>query len=152
MAGVLIACVFGLTAWKVAWATTPQGFALSNIIGPVTMEEVYTKSKIGDHEATIKTKGTSDIYVSTITIQPGGHGGWHSHPGPSIIMVKSGEATIYDACHDPVSQHVYGAGTAFVEDAECVHIVQNEGTSVLEIVVLQIVPAGAPRRIDESAP
>ena len=71
--------------------------------------------------------------------------------GPSIIAVKSGEATLYDDCFD-FQPLVFTAGAAFVEDAECVHLVANEGSATLEIVVIQIVPAGAPRRIDEPTP
>jgi quercetin dioxygenase-like cupin family protein len=81
----------------------------------------------------------------------GGHGGWHSHPGPSILAVESGTASIYHG-HDPAMPHVYPEGSAFVEDAHSVHIVVNEGDTDLELVVLQIVPLGAPRRIDEPAP
>jgi hypothetical protein len=39
-----------------------------------------------------------------------------------------------------------------VEDAGCVHLLANEGSADLEVVVVQIVPLGAPRRIDEPAP
>jgi hypothetical protein len=39
-----------------------------------------------------------------------------------------------------------------VEDARRVHILVNEGDVDLEVVVMQIVPFGAPRRIDEPAP
>jgi len=47
---------------------------------------------------------------------------------------------------------VFPAGTGFVEDAGCVHILVNEGDVDLEVVVMQIVPRGAPRRIDEEDP
>ena len=46
----------------------------------------------------------------------------------------------------------FPAGTGFVEDAGCVHILVNEDDVDLEVVVMQIVPKGAPRRIDEQAP
>jgi hypothetical protein len=39
-----------------------------------------------------------------------------------------------------------------VEDAGCVHLLANEGDEDLVVVVVQIVPLGAPRRIDEAAP
>jgi quercetin dioxygenase-like cupin family protein len=100
----------------------------------------------------MNTKGTSDFYVTDIRIAPGGHGGWHSHPGPSIIAVKSGQATLYDDCDGAETPHVYAAGTAFVEDAGCVHLVANEGSVELQLIVMQIVPLGAPRRIDEQQP
>ena len=97
------------------------------------------------------TRGFSDVYITHLKIAPGGHGGWHSHPGPSFITVRAGTATFYDECDD-FMRHQYPAGTGFVEDADCVHLLGNEGNVDLEVVVVQIVPRGAPRRIDEQDP
>jgi quercetin dioxygenase-like cupin family protein len=144
-------CAVGAVALQFANATFPVGFASTNVVGPVLLDEIHTKSETDDH-IRIKSKGLTDVYVTSITIVPGGHGGWHSHPGPSIITVKSGTATFYDECDDPIVPHVYPAGTGFVEDAGCVHLLANEGDISLEVVVVQLVPFGAPRRIDEDAP
>jgi quercetin dioxygenase-like cupin family protein len=151
LAAVAAACAFGGIAWRVAWATPPLGFAAVNVVGPVVLEEINTKSETDDH-IEMKSKGLTDVYVTEITIAPGGHGGWHSHPGPSIITIKSGEASFYDDCDKPIVRRVYPAGTGFVEDAGCVHLLANEGTVDLKVVVVQIVPFGAPRRIDEADP
>jgi quercetin dioxygenase-like cupin family protein len=148
----LVACGLGGFRLGLAWATPPQGFTAENIIGPVVLDEADTKVMSEDWGVKFQTKGVSDLYVTRITIVPGGHGGWHSHPGPSIIMVKSGTATFLDDCDNPIAPRVYPAGAAFVEDAECVHIVGNAGDTNLELIVLQIVPKDAPRRIDEQAP
>jgi quercetin dioxygenase-like cupin family protein len=48
-------------------------------------------------EAEIETKGLSDLHVVEVTIQPGGTLGWHSHLGPSFVIVKSGRANFYEA-------------------------------------------------------
>jgi quercetin dioxygenase-like cupin family protein len=151
VAGVCVASAFGGMAMRLAWATAPQGFSASNIIGPVVLEEFDTNSETDDH-IQLKSKGLTDVYVTEITIAPGGHGGWHSHPGPSIITVKAGEASFYDDCDKPIVRRSYPAGTGFVEDAGCVHLLSNEGTVDLKVVVVQIVPFGEPRRIDEAAP
>jgi quercetin dioxygenase-like cupin family protein len=152
LAGALVACAFGGIAWQFTWATPPMGFLPVNIVGPVVLEEINTKSETDDR-IQIKSKGLTDVYVTNITIAPGGHGGWHSHPGPSIITIKSGVASFYDDCDDPIVRRVYPAGTGFVEDAGCVHLLANESDDTpLEVVVVQLVPFGAPRRIDEAAP
>jgi quercetin dioxygenase-like cupin family protein len=151
LAGVLAACAFGGVALKFAWATPGNGIIITPIAGPGRMDEVDTKSLSPDHQARISTKGVSDVYVAHIRIAPQGHGGWHSHPGPSILTVEAGTASIYHG-HDPSTPHIYGEGDAFVEDADSVHIVRNEGDVDLELIVLQIVPLGAPRRVDEPAP
>ena len=151
LTGTAVACtVVGLT-WRFAWATPGDGIIITPIAGPGMMEAVNTKSLSPDHQARLSTKGVSDVYFAHISIPPGGHGGWHSHPGPSVLSVESGTASIYHG-HDPATPHVYDEGSAFVEDAGMVHIVVNEGDTELELVVMQIVPLGAPRRIDEPAP
>ncbi len=151
LAGAAVACAFGTVAWEIAWATPPVGFISANIVGPVLLDAFDTKSETDDR-IHIKSKGLTDVYVTNITIAPGGHGGWHSHPGPSIITIKSGTASFYDDCDDPIVRRVYPAGTGFVEDAGCVHLLANEEDVDLEVVVVQLVPFGAPRRIDEDAP
>jgi quercetin dioxygenase-like cupin family protein len=118
----------------------------------VAFDDIHVQSHTPEHTVAINTRGISDVYVSHIRIVPGGHSGWHSHPGPSLISVKSGTLTLYDDCDDFLTPHVYAAGTGLVEDAVCVHRVVNEGDTDLEIVVVQIVPLGAPRRIDEDPP
>ena len=152
LAGVFVAGAFGLIALRVAWGTppTPGLFTSTPIVGPVVFEPINTKSETDDH-IDIKTRDLCDVYVTQITIKPGGNGGWHSHPGPSIISVKSGTATFYDDCVDFAPQQ-FTAGTGFVEDAGCVHLLANEGNVDLEVIVMQIVPFAAPRRIDEPAP
>lgn len=150
-AGLLLGCAFGFLALRVAWATPGSGLTATPIVGPVLVGDIDSISDIDGHEVEFKVSGTSDVFVTHLRFAPGGRGGWHYHPGPSIISVKAGEATFYQA-DDPETPHRFPAGTGFVEDAYLVHDVRNEGDTDLEIVVLQIVPAGAPRRIDAPAP
>lgn len=140
-----------LIAWRVAWATPGQGLTITPLSGPATLGPINTKSETDGHEIEIRSTGSSDVFVARIQIAPGGRGGWHSHPGPSIISVVAGTATFYQG-DDPNTPHVYVAGAGFVEDADVVHDVRNEGDGPLELIVLQIVPPGAPRRIDQPKP
>jgi quercetin dioxygenase-like cupin family protein len=153
-ATAVVAFAFGAIAMRTARATPPTpapGFVSTPIVGPVSFDEIHTVHQTPDWGILLKTRGDSDVYVTRLTIAPGAHGGWHSHPGPSIISVKSGTATFYDECDDFIPHH-YPAGTGFVEDPECVHLLTNEGDVTLEVIVMQIVPQGAPRRIDEADP
>ena len=152
LAGVFLAGALSAVALRPAWATPGQDIAFTPISGPAVLDEVTTKSESDAHETEFKTRGPSDVYVTSITIKPGGYSGWHSHPGPSIISVKSGTLTLYDDCIDPTVPLHFASGSGLVEDAECVHNVKNEGDTDLVFVVVQIVPLGAPRRIDEPAP
>ena len=140
-----------LGAVGVAWATPGSGVTTTILTGPVTLGEIDLKSNTDTHKAMIKTWGASDVYVVHNKITPGGHTGWHSHPGLSFVSVKSGIATEYHG-DDPTTPNVYPAGTGFVEEAGGVHIIRNEGTVDLELVAFQLLPAGAVRRIDASAP
>jgi quercetin dioxygenase-like cupin family protein len=152
VAGAVVACAVGGIALRHARATAPsQGFTATPIVGPAVLGPIDTRAETDDWELELRTRGLSDVYVTHFKLAPGAHGGWHSHPGPSIIAVRAGTATFYDECDDFV-RHRFPAGTGFVEDAGCVHILVNEGDVDLEVVVTQIVPRGAPRRIDEPAP
>ena len=152
LAGALVACGSGGFAVGLAWATPGRGIVSTNLVGPTVFDEINTTAETDDWEIELRTRGLSDVYMTHIKVAPGGFSGWHSHPGPSIISVKSGTATFYDDCDGAETPHVYPAGTGFVEDAGCVHILVNEGNIDLEVVVMQIVPRGAPRRIDEADP
>ena len=56
-----------------------------------------------------------------------GHLGWHSHPGLSFVIVKSGTATFYDGDDRTVLAYAYPAGSTAFEEEGHVHIVRNEG-------------------------
>ena len=101
----------------------------------------------------LKVKGDSDVYVTRHTFQPGNHTGWHTHPGPSLITVIAGALTVYEADDPTCTPHVYQTGESFT-DIGCgdVHLVRNEGTETAMDVAVQIVPAGADRRIDADQP
>ena len=101
----------------------------------------------------MRVKGDSDVYIIQNTFPPGAHTGWHTHPGPSLITVVSGELTVYDAADPTCTPHVYHAGESFT-DIGCgdVHLVRNEGNVQAVNVAVQIVPADAARRIDADQP
>ncbi len=101
----------------------------------------------------MNVRGDSDVYVVRNTWPVGANSGWHTHPGPSLITVISGELTVYDAEDPNCTPTVYHAGESFT-DIGCgdVHLIRNEGTVCAVNIVVQIVPAGAPRRIDAPAP
>src|SRR3712207_2627562 len=63
----------------------------------------------------LMTCGTSapcDTAYQQLTIQPGGHTGWHTHPGPTFVAIAQGEGTLYHGVSGCPS-HKYGPGTAF---------------------------------------
>jgi quercetin dioxygenase-like cupin family protein len=148
-AGVFVGCALGLIALRVAWATPAEGFFATFIAGPVTLGEMDIKGETDTHEIEIKTKGLWQSRVAEIRIAPGGHTGWHSHPGAVFVMITAGTMTLEQA---DGSTAVYPAGTGFAEPPDHVHIARNEGTDDLELVAFFLTRAGAPPRTDEPAP
>jgi quercetin dioxygenase-like cupin family protein len=152
--GFLVAVV-GVAAYAAGTvlATTPVGTSFTLLAPVAQFGEIDAKAKFGaDWEAEIETKEASDLHITEVTIQPGGNGGWHSHPGPSFIIVKSGTTTLYEGDDPTCTPHVFPTGSGLFEPAGDVHINRNEGSEPLVLVVVQLVATGAPRRIDEPSP
>ena len=91
-----------------------------------------------------------DVVTVLFTVQPGGHSGWHTHPGPAFFTVRGGTLTMYEG-DDPI---VHAAalsrrdGSIEAETSGHIHMLRNETTSVAETVVTFLVPVGAPIRTD----
>lgn len=104
----------------------------------------------------IKTHGNSDLYVQQNTWQPGGSTGWHTHPGPSFVIVTQGSVAVYHADDPSCTPHVYTAGTpesSFVDiGGGAIHLIRNETGSVARTTAVQLIPAGAERRQDAPNP
>lgn len=91
-----------------------------------------------------------DVVTAVFTVQPGGHSGWHTHPGPSLFTVRTGTLTMYDGDDPSCTPHVFPAGTGAVEaeTSRHIHIVRNETGSIAESLVTFLLPVGAPLRTD----
>jgi hypothetical protein len=142
-----------------ALATAPQGVttltlgvARFNDIDASARTDVDPGRRRDIWKARIRTKGATDVHMLQNTIVPGGTFGWHSHPGPSLVIVKSGTATFYNADDPACAPRVVLTGSGFVDDGQDTHVVRNEGTVDLVTEVVSLVPAGFARRIDEPAP
>ena len=151
LAGVLVGCAFGGIGIGVAWATPGAGVTSTLIAGPVALDEINIVSQSPTHGVIIKTRGEWVSRVVHYSIVPGGHTGWHSHPGPVFVMITAGTMTKYEAT-DPTTAVVYPAGTGFVEDGGDAHIAGNAGDVDLKFVAFFLIPKGAAPRIDEPAP
>ena len=136
----------------IALATTGVGISTTQI-AMGHFDSIHLKAEDGAFKVKLDTKGESDVYVVSNVIQPGGNTGWHTHPGPSLITVKSGTITAYEGDDPTCTPTVYTAGQGFVDPGgEHVHILRNDGTVPAETIAVQIVARGAARRIDMPAP
>jgi quercetin dioxygenase-like cupin family protein len=131
---------------------TPVVGVVSTTLGIGAFQHLDAKTVSKHWKARIKTKGATDVYFVENRISPGGSYGWHSHPGPSIVVVKSGALTLYSGDDPTCTPEVVPAGSGFVDDGGDVHVVRNEGSVDALVYVLSIIPHGAERRIDEPSP
>jgi hypothetical protein len=91
-----------------------------------------------------------DVVTVLFTVQPGGHSGWHTHPGPALFTVSVGSLTMYEG-HDPAcTAQPFPAGTGSIEAGtrEHIHILRNETNAVAETIVAFLVPVGSDIRTD----
>ena len=103
----------------------------------------------------LKTRSSVDFVTQQIVIAPGGTTGWHSHPGPVLVTIKSGEMTLVYADDTSCQGRIYKAGESFVDRGdEIVHTALNRGSVNLEFWGTYFVPGtpGTPQRIDAARP
>ena len=79
---------------------TPGSGVISTQFAVGRFNEIDAQTLSSSWQARIDTKGVTDVYMLENRIAPGGTFGWHSHPGPSLVTIKSGALTLYDG-HDP---------------------------------------------------
>jgi quercetin dioxygenase-like cupin family protein len=147
-----IAPIIGIAAYGSTVLATPPTGVTPTLIAKGRFAQFDAKAKTGHWTSRLKTKGESDLEVLEVKIAPGGSFGWHSHPGPSMVIVKSGTATFYMGDDPNCTPHIVQAGQGFIDHGGDVHLVRNEGDVELVNIVTSLIPAGAERRIDEPSP
>ena len=103
-------------------------------------------------QSTQNTKGDSDLYVPEQRVGRRRQHRWHTHPGHSLITVTAGTVTAYEGNEPTCTPKVYTVGMTFVDEGgDHVHVIRNEGAVEARTITVQLLPAGATRRIDASA-
>jgi quercetin dioxygenase-like cupin family protein len=148
----LLVVVAGVAAYSGTVRATPPSGVTSEVFAVGQFDEIGAKTVSDGWQARINTKGESDLHVLKNTIVPGGSFGWHSHPGPSLVTVKTGALTVYQGDDPTCTPRVIEAGSGFVDEGGDVHLVRNEGKIDTVVYVTSLVPRGAARRIDEPDP
>lgn len=128
----------------------------STLLGRATFSDPAGKIKVqretGNWEVEIEAKPALDLAVQSIVFQPGGHSGWHSHPGPVFIQVVSGTMTFYESDDPTCTPIVRTAGQGYLDVGKHAHIARNESGVQAQNVVTYFAPPGAALRIDEPNP
>jgi quercetin dioxygenase-like cupin family protein len=97
----LVTAALVVSAVAVASADAPSGFT-SVLIG-----RGQSAHSFGIHQR----KG-NDVATNQNTIQPAGFSGWHSHPGTTVLVLQSGQVTLFSEplAGGECSVHTYTAG------------------------------------------
>ncbi len=164
---VLVVALIGVAVYVGNVLATPatvpgfKGTTLANATFGEIFSHVQTQTPQFWNEV-IKTEGASDLYVQQNTWDPSLRGGcipstgWHTHPGPSLVIVTQGTVTEYDGDDPTCTPHVYTAGTAnnsFVDiGGGAVHIIRDASGAIAQTIAVQLIPAGATRRQDAADP
>jgi quercetin dioxygenase-like cupin family protein len=131
--------------------TAAVGFA-SILNGRGNLGTFHVKSKVDGYVVELKSKDDTDIAVADITVVPGGHSGWHYHPGPVLVVVKTGAITFYHGNDPTCTGTRHPAGTVFIEEDGVVGIARNEEPVETTVVATFFVPKGSLTRIDAADP
>lgn len=110
---------------------------------------------VADEKIKTHSNRPFDVVVQNISIAPGGHTGWHTHPGQAIAVVKAGALTVYDGDDPTCTGREITAGNVYLDPGRGhVHLGRNlSPTTTLEIVVTYLdVPLGGSFRIDAADP
>jgi quercetin dioxygenase-like cupin family protein len=137
---LLLGIAASLAVAGTSFAThTPSGWT-PVLLGRGTLAE---KVKVNVGDVKIQTKGAVDVVTLQGTFaRGGGSAGWHTHPGPAFVVVKSGEISVWN---ENCEKTVYGSGETFFEEGpEASNLVKNEDPDTDAVVVgTFIVPVGA---------
>ena len=94
----VVATATAATALTAALLATPASGTLSSTVlaraGFVNAVDIKFKVSEGYQEV-IHVPDARDTVIQQVVLAPGGQSGWHSHPGPVVVLVKSGTVTFY---------------------------------------------------------
>jgi quercetin dioxygenase-like cupin family protein len=139
-----------LATATVALATAPSGETPTPLARGTLNTAANVNVKVTGGSVTIKTQGALDALVLEITLAPGGTGGWHSHAGPLISIVKHGTLTMLDGT---CTRHDIPAGHAMISPGGTTEKDENKGTTPVVFDVTFLIPHSVTSpRIDQSAP
>jgi hypothetical protein len=144
-------------AVSVAWATMGSG------VTPTPLARgAGGKFRIQDEGFRLRAKESTDVALVNLKLGPNGYTGWHGHVSQSLVVVKTGQITMYQPSRWSWSHRgpkcevsVHNAGTMLVHPGSAHNFVNTaraaDGVTPVEseIYIVYFVPEGAsPAAID----
>jgi quercetin dioxygenase-like cupin family protein len=135
----LVALAASIAIAGTVFASHAPGGVFPTLLARGTLAE-NVKVNVGNTK--IQTKGPVDVATLEVRFAVGGSAGWHIHPGPVFVVIKSGELAVWD---EDCVKNTYGVGETFFEfGPEMSMLVKNEDPDTDAIVIgTFIVPVGA---------
>jgi quercetin dioxygenase-like cupin family protein len=146
----LVAVLFGT-----ATGTPSSPLDVETGRGPLVDRELAVNMAFDPHtRVKLQTKGDIELAVQRVVAEPGETFGWHTHPGPTLVNVRSGTLTLYhdERCSEGTE---YATGTSFSNLPHEVHLARNNGATNLVVFAVYFLPAKTPPvaiRIDQPSP
>ena len=111
--------------------------------------------KAGKWDLMLKAKGRTDVRVTEVHFAAGASSGWHSHPGPNLLIVIEGEVVEYEG-DDPLcsgntltaasptsTSPPVATGETFGDNGGShVHLVRNESGAPATVMAIAFYPHG----------
>src|SRR5215475_11742629 len=91
--------------------------------------DIKFKVKAG-FEDVIHVPDARENVVQQIIIAPSSHTEWHSHPGPVVVLIKSGAISLYSSNDPTCAARIYTTKQTFINSGQKhVHITRNENST-----------------------
>jgi len=156
---IALCAVLALTGACTTDNADPVNTVEQYTMGSGASATVLANAYLGDGEVEVKWNGDKAkvksnirVIMQQIVLQPGGHTGWHTHPGLAFASITDGTLTVYDA-DAPCEGTDYPAGTAFVDHGGGhVHLAKNNTSAPATVKVQYVIEDGLAVRGDVPAP
>jgi quercetin dioxygenase-like cupin family protein len=103
---------------------------------------------IEDAGVHLQATGSTDLAMVQVTVQPHSSTGWHTHAGPSMVIVKNGAVRLIEPTEGEhwgdghgCTDETFAAGAAFAHPAD-VHDVANDGAEPAVVYITYFLPEG----------
>jgi quercetin dioxygenase-like cupin family protein len=139
----LLAVVAALAIAGTVLANHAPGGVVINDIQRGTLATAVQSHNLGQGGVNVKTRGPVDVVTAEITfLKGGGSAGWHTHPGPVFVVMRSGTLSVWD---EHCVKTTYSQGSTFFEvGPRHSMLVKNESATVdATLYATFIVPVGA---------
>jgi quercetin dioxygenase-like cupin family protein len=114
---------------------------------PIASGTIARAAEIEANGIEFSSPSNSKVAVVQGDFEAGSSTGWHTHPGLTVVVVKSGTVTNRTGCNAPVT---YGAGASFVEPPNTP--INVSAAAPARVITTLIFPSGMASRTDVNAP